>query len=147
MNLLSWHPLFGGNIRVPFILVITSKHLLFLKLPDLSVCLSSCLLPSALSSLDMFLCVSPSRSQSPSFHNISLGELSHHCQLLPFQTQLFLWIQRQMESLITFYRLGPSLENNQYAVLVIHSSSSSLPRYCRPLYPLQTQHTLGQARG
>lgn len=105
MNLLSWHPLFWGNIRVPFISVITSNHLLFLKLPDLSVCLSSCLLPFALS-LDMFLYVSPSRSQSPAFHNISLRELSHHCQLFPFQTQLFLLIQRQMESLITFYRLG-----------------------------------------
>lgn len=34
------------------------------------------------------------------------GRLSHHCQLLPFQTQLFSLVLRQMESLITFYRLG-----------------------------------------
>lgn len=34
------------------------------------------------------------------------GGLSPHCQLLQFQTQLFSSVLRQMESLITFYRLG-----------------------------------------
>lgn len=34
------------------------------------------------------------------------GGFSPHCQLLQFQTQLFSSVLRQMESLITFYRLG-----------------------------------------
>lgn len=36
----------------------------------------------------------------------SPGGPSQHCQLLQFQTQLFSSVLRQMESLITFYRLG-----------------------------------------
>lgn len=54
---------------------------------------------------DVFPCPRTAQACQAAFLDVP-GGLSPHCQLLQFQTQLFSSVLRQMESLITFYRLG-----------------------------------------
>lgn len=60
---------------------------------------------SPFSPSDVFPCPHAAWACQAAFPSIP-GGLSPHCQLLQFQTQLFSSVLRQMESLITFYRLG-----------------------------------------
>lgn len=85
----------------------------------------------------LFLCLSlrcgaaasqGNQVESASVRDIPPGGLSHHCQLLPFQTQLFSLVPRQMESLITFYQLGRVQKEINTQGLSFMAASRSLHR-------------------
>lgn len=151
MNLLSWHPFFRGcNIRVPFISAITfSKHLLFLKLPHWYFLFWSSSLPQPLPSSIRPLLLGyvparvPKQREPVTFSSQYLPQGAFTSLSVVAVSNSIVLVGTEANGVINYLlSAGLSLENNQYVVLVIHSSSSSLPGYCRLLYPLQTQQHL-----
>lgn len=94
---------------------------------------------SPFSPSDVFLCPHAAWACQAAFPSIP-GGLSPHCQLLQFQTQLFSSVLRQMESLITFYRLGRVQNAIDSPCLSFTAAGLRGPWWCIHRRPPRAQH-------